>query len=199
VVKRSGLGRVWTAPNAISLGRLVLVACFSTLIFATDDRVGAAIVIAVAGSTDFFDGYVARRFNQVSTIGQILDPTVDRVVLATAVVSLVIYGAIPPWLVGVVMLREATISVAALILASRHAEPIPVSWIGKTGTFGLMCVLPLFLFGDGGGSAERVVSDIAWAITVPSLAFAYAAVVSYASPALSSLSRARAASLGTKA
>lgn len=199
MVKRSGLDRIWTVPNAISIGRLGLLGAFAGVLFSTDDHLGAFIVLAVAGTTDFLDGYIARRFHQVSKIGQLLDPTVDRVVVTTAVIALTVYGAIPVWLGVLILSREVTIIVFAAVLASLHAEPIPVKWVGKAGTFGLMCALPLFILGDGTSSAARAVHDIAWVLTVPAITFAYSALFAYVSPALRSLSNARSASLDTKA
>ena len=76
----------------------------------------------VVGVTDFLDGYVARRLHQVSTLGKVLDPTADRLVLVTGVIAIAVYGAVPGWLAGVVLGRELLVSVAVLVLAALGRE-----------------------------------------------------------------------------
>jgi len=184
---------VLTIPNALSILRLVLLALFGVLLFVRDDRVAAALVLGAAGITDFFDGYIARRFNQVSSIGEILDPTVDRIVLTMAVISIVDYGAVPIWLAAVVMAREVFVSVMALTLASMGARRIEVLWVGKAGTFGLMFSFPLFLGGHGPGTWARVLTDVTWFLVVPAVAASLAATVAYVPIAKQALAEGRAA------
>ncbi len=102
----------------------------------------------VIGVTDFLDGYLARRFHQVSTLGKVLDPVADRLVLVTGILAITVYGAVPAWLAGVVLGRELVVSLAVLALAAMGARRIDVLWVGKAGTFGLLCCFPLFLLGD---------------------------------------------------
>lgn len=174
-----GLDRIWTVPNLLSVARLVLLGWFCYLLFGDHERVGAFIVLAVTGSTDFIDGYVARRFHQVTTVGKVLDPTADRVVLATAVIAIVAYGAVPAWVAAVVLGREAIVSLAVLGLAALGAKRIDVLFIGKAGTFGLMVAFPLFLLSDASPTWAQVLRDISWAIFVPALILSLAAALSY--------------------
>ncbi len=164
-----GLDRVLTVPNALSILRLVFLGLFVWLLVTTDDRVAAALLLGAAGVTDFFDGYIARRFHQVSRLGAVLDPTVDRVVLVTSILSITVYGAVPIWLTAVVLGREVLVSVAVLVLAAMGARRIEVLWVGKASTFGLMVCFPLFLGGDGPGLWARVLTDLTWVVAVPAL------------------------------
>ena len=118
--------------------------CSSSPITRTCWRQGCS---PLAGVTDFLDGYVARRFGQVTTLGKVLDPTVDRLVLGTAVVLIVVVGAVPVWLASLVLAREALVTLLALVLAGLGARRIDVTFLGKAGTFGLMWCFPLFLWG----------------------------------------------------
>jgi cardiolipin synthase len=191
-----GLDRIWTVPNLLSVGRLGLVGLFVWLLFGPDDRVAAAAVLAVAGTTDFVDGYVARRFNQVTTLGKVIDPTADRIVVATGVIAIVVYGAVPIWLAALVLSREALVSLAVVALAAIGARRIDVLWVGKAGTFGLMGCFPLFLFSDASQGWAHVVRDVTWVLVVPALAFSLVAAVSYvplARRALAERTRGRAA------
>ncbi len=174
-----GLDRVLTVPNLLSVGRLALLALFCFLLFGVHERVAAVIVLALAGTTDFVDGYVARRFHQVSTIGKVLDPTADRIVLGTGVIAIAVYGAVPGWLAGLVLGREVVVSLAVVVLAALGARRIDVLWVGKAGTFGLMVAFPLFLLADAGSTWAHVLTDVTWALLVPSLALSFLAAVSY--------------------
>lgn len=185
------LDRVLTVPNVLSGLRLVLLALFGVLLFVEDHRILAGLALGAAGVTDFLDGYVARRFHQVSSLGKLLDPTVDRVVLTMAAVSIVAYGAVPVWLVALVLAREVLVSVMALVLAGMGARPIEVSWLGKAGTFGLMVAFPLFLGGDGPGTWARALTDATWVVVVPALVASFAATVTYVAPARRALAARR--------
>lgn len=178
-VRDPGLDRIWTVPNLLSIGRLGLVGLFCWLLFGPDDRVAAAAVLAVAGATDFVDGYVARRFHQVTTLGKVIDPTADRVVVATGVIAIAVYGAVPPWLAALVLSREALVSLAVLGLAALGARRIDVLWLGKAGTFGLMGCFPLFLLSYAPQGWAHDLRDVTWVLVFPALAFSLAAAVSY--------------------
>ena len=173
------LDRILTVPNLLSVARLGLLALFCWLLFGPNDRVAAVVVLAVAGATDFVDGYVARRFHQVSTLGKVLDPTADRIVLGTGVIAIAAYGAVPGWLAGVVLGREVIVSLAVVALAALGARRIDVLWVGKAGTFGLMACFPLFLLAHSGTTWGNVLYDVTWVLLVPSLGLSFVAAVSY--------------------
>jgi cardiolipin synthase len=188
-----GLDRIWTIPNLLSVGRLGLLAVFGWLLFGPHDRVAAAIVLAVAGATDFVDGYVARRFNQVTTLGKVLDPTADRIVVAVGVIAITVDGAVPGWLAGIVLGREVLVSGAVLALAALGARRIDVLWVGKAGTFGLMVCFPLFLVSHSSAGWARALHDATWVAVVPALALSFVAAVAYIPVARKALGERRAA------
>jgi cardiolipin synthase len=133
----------------------------------------------VVGVSDFLDGYLARRFHQVSTLGKVLDPVADRVVLVTGVLAITVYGAVPAWLAAVVLGRELIVSAAVLVLAALKARRIDVLWVGKAGTFGLLCCFPLFLLGDESASWAHVLTDVTWVLVVPALILSFVAAAAY--------------------
>jgi cardiolipin synthase (CMP-forming) len=177
-LRGENLGRVATFPNLLSVSRLALLAGFFLALFGSE-RVLAAVLLALAGTTDFLDGYVARRFNQVSTIGKMLDPTVDRLVVGGAVLASVVYGAIPVWLAAAVLAREALTSAMVLLVAALAGRRIDVIFIGKAGTFGLMCALPLLVLGDGAGAGWHVVRVVGYAIALSAFALSCLATLRY--------------------
>jgi cardiolipin synthase len=187
------LDRVWTLPNAISFGRIWLLGLFCWLLIGPDERIAATVVLMVVGVTDFLDGFLARRFHQVSTLGKVLDPLADRLVLVTAVLAITVYGAVPVWLAVVVLGRELIVSAAVLVLAALGARRIDVVWFGKAGTFGLLCCFPLFLLGDEHATWARVLTDATWVALVPALIFSFAAAVAYVPHARRALEERRSA------
>jgi cardiolipin synthase len=177
--EEGALDRVLTLPNVISLARILLLVLFCWLLFGPDRRVPATVVLMVIGVTDFLDGYLARRFHQVSTLGKVLDPVADRLVLVTGILAITIYGAVPAWLAGVVLGRELVVSLAVLALAVVGARRIDVLWVGKAGTFGLLCCFPLFLLGDQRAGWARVLTDVTWVAVVPALILSFVAAAAY--------------------
>lgn len=182
-----------TLPNAISLARLACIPVFVWLLIGQDRAIAAAALLATLGATDWVDGWIARRFDQVSDIGKILDPTADRLMFLVAVLTMLVDDRVPVWFAVLTLVREALISVAALILGALGARRIDVTWWGKTSTFGLMFVFPLFLV----GAADVVWSDIAqflaWTVGVPSLALHWYSAWGYVPTALSALRDGRSA------
>ncbi len=176
---QEGLDRVLTVPNLVTMVRLACIPLYVWLLFGADRQTGAAVLLAVLGATDWVDGYVARRFHQVSTLGKVLDPVADRVLVATAVLTIMIQGAVPVWFGVATLLREVVVSGAVLLLASLGAARIDVLWVGKAGTFALMTAYPLFLAAHGPAGWQTVLHVAAWVIGLLGLALAWVAAASY--------------------
>jgi cardiolipin synthase len=192
---------VWTVPNAISLARLAGIPVFLWLLLGKDQPLEAGILFAVLGATDWVDGYIARRFDQGSEFGKILDPVSDRIMLIAGAIGLLISGDVPIWVGVVVLAREALLSVVTLILAAAGARRIDVQWVGKAGTLALMFALPLFvLVAELDPSAMRdVIEVITWLFTIGGLALSYYAAALYIPMARTALADGRAAREGSSA
>jgi cardiolipin synthase (CMP-forming) len=184
---RTGDDRILTIPNVISVIRLCCIPVFLWLLFSRKDRGTASVLLAVLGATDWVDGYIARRFDQGSTLGKIIDPVADRLLLGIGVVALMIDGAVPWWFGGLVLFREAAVSLAVLSLASMGARRIDVTWIGKCATFGLMTAFPLFLASRSTFSWNDIARYVAWIVGIPSLFLSYQAALGYVPLARSAL------------
>ncbi|WP_062464653.1 CDP-alcohol phosphatidyltransferase family protein [Demequina soli] len=133
---------IWTVPNAISMVRLVLIVVFGTLL--TLEKDGWAIVaLAAAGVSDFLDGFLARRWHQVTQLGRLLDPAADRLLTAVVIVGFAIRGIVPWWLVAVLLARDLVVGTALLVAHGRHVESPQVTYVGKLATALLYLFLPL--------------------------------------------------------
>jgi cardiolipin synthase (CMP-forming) len=186
---------LWTIPNLISLLRLAGVPVFLWLLLGEDRPVEAGILFAVLGATDWIDGYIARRFDQGSEIGKILDPVSDRVMLIAGAAGLIISGDVPLWVGIVVLAREAALSVVTLIMAAAGARRIDVQWVGKAGTLALMFALPGFVLVSAldSGVARDIIEVITWLFTIGGLLLSYYAAALYIPMARSALKEGRAA------
>ena len=189
----NGLDRILTAPNVITLVRLLCIPIFLWLLFGVHRQTAAAVLLAVLGATDWVDVYVARRYGQVSTFGKVLDPTADRLLVGTAVISIMVYGAVPLWFGIATIAREVLVSVMVVLLAGLGAARIDVLWVGKAGTFGLMFAYPAFLLGDGTATWQAPIRAIAWVTGLIGLGLAWWAAGSYIGPARRALQEGRAA------
>ena len=188
-----GLDRILTAPNVITLLRLLCIPIFLWLLFGVHRQTAAAVLLAVLGATDWVDGFVARRYGQVSTFGKVLDPTADRLLVGTGVIAIMIYGAVPLWFGIATIAREVLVSAMVVLLAAMGAARIDVLWVGKAGTFGLMFAYPTFLLGYGNAGWQVPIRAIAWVTGLIGLALAWWAAGSYIAPARRALREGRAA------
>ncbi len=172
--------RILTVPNAVTLVRLSCLPVFLWLLFGQDDRAAAAWLLGALGATDWVDGFVARRFGQVSELGKILDPTADRLLFLVGVGGIVLDGSAPLWFASAVLVREAALGATVLGFTIAGMQRFDVTWWGKAGTFALMVSFPLFLMSNAGeGTAQAWCGALAWVAGVPGLAVSYFAAVSY--------------------
>ena len=192
-----GEDRIVTIPNVITCVRLACLPVFVYLLFGRDNPAAAAGLLALLGVTDWVDGYIARHYDQVSTVGKVLDPVADRLLFFVAVGSIIVYGGAPFWFSVLVLARELLVSVAVLALAALGAKRIDVTWYGKAGTFCLMGAFPLFLAGsDPNLAGADLFTVAAWGFGVPGLILSYYAAVLYVPIGFAALREGRAARRG---
>jgi cardiolipin synthase (CMP-forming) len=154
--------RVLTVPNALSLLRLLLIPVFLVLLI-TEQYLWALVTLVVSSITDFVDGWIARHFDQVSRVGQLLDPAADRLFIFSTLVGLAIRGFLPWWLVGVIVARDVLLLVLGVILAQHRYGPLPVHHLGKMGTFALLVAMPVLVLGAAVPAIDAWAEPIGWA------------------------------------
>lgn len=162
----------WTIPNALSALRLIGIPVYVWLIISERAYVLAFIVLSVAGATDWLDGYLARRLNQQSRVGEILDPLADRLYIAATIVSLAIVGLIPWWLVFVLVARDVMLVFVIPVLRRKGILTLPVTIMGKAATFALLWGFPFLLLGGLSESSGALAQNVGGVATVLGWAFA---------------------------
>ncbi len=154
--------RVLTLPNVLSALRLVGVPVFLWLLFSHQD-IWAFVVLILSGVTDYLDGKIARRFNLVSRVGELLDPLADRLYVLTTLVALTIRDIIPLWLLLVLVGRDLFMGVVILLLKRVGQTGLPVHFVGKAATFNLLYAFPILLLSTVDGVVGDVARPVGWA------------------------------------
>ena len=154
--------RVLTVPNLLSFLRLALVPVFLILLVRGEEA-WALLVLAVASLTDFLDGAIARRFNQITRLGQLLDPAADRLYIFAALIGLAWRDLVPWWIVAVVVGRDVFLLGLGVVLANYGFGPLPVHQLGKVATFCLFYALPMIMLGQAFPELSWWSQPVGWA------------------------------------
>lgn len=178
--------RILTIPNLVTLVRLVGVGVFWWLLLVVDNVAAAAWLILIVGWTDWIDGYLARRLDQVSKLGKALDPVADRLMIASAVVGGLIVGVIPGAIGIPLLIREAVMAVVAAAVAARGHGVLQVRYLGKLATFILYGAIPAFYLAAAGVLPD-LMEPLAWIMGVVGLALYWWVLIQYVGDARRSL------------
>jgi cardiolipin synthase len=157
--------RVFTVPNVLSFIRLGLVPVFLALLIAGEDIL-ALIVLVVSSASDYLDGVIARRFNQITRLGQLLDPAADRLFIFAALIGLSVRGILPWWLTAIIIGRDVVLLVVGIVLANYGYGPLPVHHLGKVATFCLFYALPIIMIGHAFEGAAWLTNPIGWSFAI---------------------------------
>lgn len=143
-----------TIPNLLSVIRILLIPVFAVL-FNDGNYLWAVIVLAISGLTDFFDGKIARKFNQISALGKLLDPIADKLTQIT--IAIVFYMTFSgssdetvkkfSWVFLVFLIKEAVMVVGGAIMIMLGLKPVAAEMPGKIATFAfyaIMCLIMVF-------------------------------------------------------
>lgn len=173
--------RVVTIPNALSVLRLLGVPLFLWLVLVREADTWAIVVLAASGFTDYLDGKLARKWHQISRVGQLLDPLADRLYIFTTIIALTLREIIPLWFAILLVSRDVVMAVVVAFVRSRHGiTGLPVHFLGKSATFCLLYAFPLLLWGDGSGTVAMLAKVFGWAFAVWGVALYWWAAALYA-------------------
>jgi cardiolipin synthase len=157
--------RILTVPNVLSVVRLAGVPLFLWLLLGPRLDALAIVVLAVGGVTDWLDGKLARWLNQSSRLGQLLDPTVDRLYILATLLAFGIREIVPWWLIAVLVARDVVLAACLLVLRRYGYRPLEVQYLGKAATFNQLYAFPTLLLAQGTSTAAQIARPIAYAFT----------------------------------
>jgi cardiolipin synthase (CMP-forming) len=157
-------GRILTVPNLISFARLAGVPLFLYLFLGAHAEGWAVAVLAVGGTSDWVDGYLARRLRQVSRLGTLLDPFADRLYILATLLAFTV-GHVVPWAFTIALLAREAVLLGALAVLRRYGHgPLPVHYLGKTATFILLFAFPVLLLARASHAAAAWAAPTGWAL-----------------------------------
>lgn len=175
--------RIVTVPNLLSLLRLLLIPVFLVLV-AVGELGYAVLTLAISSITDFADGFIARRFGQVTRLGQLLDPAADRLFILSTLIGIAIAGVVPWWFVALILLREVLLIGVGVLLANAGFGPLPVHHLGKVATFCLLFGFPVLLLGAALPPIAGACLAVGWAVAIWGAFLYWWAGIVYAAQAL---------------
>jgi len=178
---------ILTLPNVVTLARLLLIPLFLWLALGPENIAAAWVVGFVLGSTDWIDGRLARRYNQVSKLGIALDPFFDRLAVAAAAAVIIMLDLAPIWTVVVVLARDGLLLAMIPFLSAKGVPRPAVTWSGKAGSFGVMWAFGVWLGAAIADPPLEWVQVLGWLCFIPGILFSYYAAYEYARMALASL------------
>ena len=154
--------RILTVPNALSFIRIAMIPVFVILLLDEGTRLWGFLVLGLVQATDWVDGYIARRYGQVTELGKVLDPFADRLAVGAALITFVVADLFPLWAALLVLVRDGLVLVAAGVIALTGGPRIEVRRIGKIATFTLMWAIPMIAWGNADLLLEDAVLVLGW-------------------------------------
>jgi len=171
--------QIRTVPNLVSLARLAGVPLFLWLFLGRHADGWAVAVLAIGGTSDWVDGYLARRLGQVSRLGELLDPAADRLYILATLLALTVRHVVPVALTVALLAREVLLLACLPILRRYGYGPPPVHYLGKTATFVLLVAFPMLLLAFVSDAAAVWAHPAGWALAWWGLALYWVAGVLY--------------------
>ena len=150
--------RIWTLPNVLSMLRLAGVPLFLYWALVTEQDGRAILLLMAAGASDYFDGLIARRWQQFTRLGQLLDPAADRLYILATLLALVVRDGLPLWWALTLISRDVVLSAFLPVLRRAGHGPLPVHFLGKAATFNLLYAFPMLLAAVPGN--EGLLADV---------------------------------------
>jgi cardiolipin synthase len=172
-------GGVLTIPNLFTFLRLAGVPLFIYLALGPRADGWAVAVLAIGGTSDWVDGFLARRLHQVSRLGELLDPLADRLYIVATVIVLTVREVLPLWFTLALLIREAVLGVGLLVLRRYGYGPPPVHYVGKTATFILLLALPTLLLAAAVPGTQVWAHPAGWALAWWGLVLYWVAALFY--------------------
>jgi cardiolipin synthase len=154
--------RLLTVPNLLTMLRLLGVPVFLWLLLGPHEDWWALGVLALSGFTDWADGVLARKLNQQSSFGALLDPAADRLYILATAFAFVVRDILPWWFFGLILLRDLLVTLCLPLLRRAGYDAPDVIYLGKAGTFCLLYALPILLLAQVGPGTALIAGPIGY-------------------------------------
>lgn len=178
-----------TIPNGLTVLRGLGIPVFMYLALSLHADGWAILTLIIAGATDYFDGKLARAWNQTSKFGEIFDPAIDRLYINATLIVLYLRDAIPLWLIAILFSRDLILAVFALALQLKKQPPLKVSYLGKAATFNLLYAFPLLLLALVDSWYGTLAFIAGWSFTIWGLGLYIGTGIGYIRDAVTTIAR----------
>jgi cardiolipin synthase len=171
---------VISVPNALTFLRFLGIPLFIYLTLDVKADGWAILVLAIGGATDYFDGKLARAWNQTSRFGELADPAIDRLYILAILIVFQIREIVPTWMILLIIGRDLALGVLTIVMNRRGIAPLTVTYLGKAATFNLMYAFPFLLLAQSSGTWGDIAFVLGWSFAIWGIALYISTGISYA-------------------
>jgi cardiolipin synthase len=171
---------VISVPNALTFLRFLGIPLFIYLTLNLQADGWAIVVLAIGGATDYFDGKIARAWNQTSRFGELADPAIDRLYILAILIVFLIRDIVPTWMIVIIIGRDLVLGLITIIMNRKGIPPFTVTYLGKAATFNLMYAFPFLLLAQADGAVGTIAFVLGWSFAIWGIALYISTGVSYA-------------------
>jgi cardiolipin synthase len=178
---------VISVPNALTFLRFLGIPLFIYLTLNLEADGWAILVLAIGGATDYFDGKLARAWNQTSRFGDLADPAIDRLYILAILAVFLIRDIIPTWMIVVIVGRDLVLALITILMNRKGHPPFTVTYLGKAATFNLMYAFPFLLLAQSDGVIGTAAYILGWSFAIWGIALYISTGISYAREGISQI------------
>ena len=176
-----------TWPNALTGLRALGIPLFIYLTLSLEADGWAILVLAIGGATDYFDGKIARAWNQTSRFGELADPAIDRLYILATLIVFLIRDIVPVWMIAIIIGRDVILAIITIIMNRRGIPPFTVTYLGKAATFNLLYAFPFLLLAQSDGTWGSIAFVAGWSFAIWGIALYISTGISYAREGISQI------------
>ena len=176
-----------SVPNALTFLRFLGIPLFIYLTLALQADGWAIVVLAIGGATDYFDGKIARAWNQTSRFGELADPAIDRLYILATLIVFLIRDIVPVWMIAVIIGRDVILGVITLLMNRKGLPSFTVTYLGKAATFNLLYAFPFLLLAQSDGMWGSIAFVAGWSFAIWGIALYISTGISYAREGISQM------------
>jgi len=171
---------VISVPNALTFLRFLGIPLFIYLTLHLEADGWAIVVLIIGGATDYFDGKLARAWNQTSRFGELADPAIDRLYIFAILIVFLIRDIVPTWMIVIIIGRDLALAVITIVMNRMGIPPFTVTYLGKAATFNLMYAFPFLLLAQSDGAAGTISFVLGWSFAIWGIALYISTGINYA-------------------